>query len=246
VRPRFEGFKRNVAQHGLPVAIADSALSFVNKFGYDKILKGVTIDTPDARFLSCDQPYQGGFLSIEMLRDYVADPANQLDDAFLDRAAARRDECYGFLDDKQQLASYGWYSNCPAEMDTRGLELHFDPSYIYMYKGHTHPAHRGHRLHAVGMTCALQAYLERGFKGIVSYVEWNNFDSLKSCYRMGYKDFGNIYVARMFGRYLFYSDAGCRKYQFRLERSREEREGGEGPNRTQAHAKPAKWAKTRS
>jgi len=128
-------------------------------------------------------------------------------------------------------------------MDAKGLELHYDQSYIYMYKGHTHTAHRGHRLHAVGMTRALQAYLARGFKGIVSYIEWNNFDSLKSCYRMGYKDFGNIYVARIFGRYFFYSDAGCRKYNFRLERSGEGSEGSESANTPQRRTR---WAKTRS
>src|SRR5689334_19099148 len=213
----IEAFKRSVERHGLPVALADSALTIVNRFGYEKVLKGVTIDTVNPEFLKCDERYQGSFIPEDRLRQFVADPANQLDDLFLDRALGRGDECYGFIAGSQ-LASYGWYSNWPTEIDADGLAVHFDPSYMYMYKGHTHPAHRGQRLHAVGMTRALESYLSRGLKGLVSYVEWNNFDSLKSCYRMGYRDFGNLYVTRVFGRYFCFSDAGCRRYRFRLER----------------------------
>lgn len=39
---------------------------------------------------------------------------------------------------------------------------------------------------------------------------------LRSCYRMGYKDSGSIYVARLLNRYL-HSSAGRRPYRFRLE-----------------------------
>jgi len=47
----------------------------------------------------------------------------------------------------------------------------------------------------------VEAYLARGYKGMLCYVESNNFTSLKSCYRTGYTDFGNLYVARLFNRY---------------------------------------------
>ena len=98
--------------------------------------------------------------------------------------------------------------------------MHFNGQYIYMYKGLTPGNYRGQRLHAIGMTRALEAYLARGYKGIVSYVEWNNFGSLKSCYRMGYKDFGTVYVVRFFKHYFIHSGAGCDGYGFRLERVR--------------------------
>jgi hypothetical protein len=97
------------------------------------------------------------------------------------------------------------------------LILHFDDRYIYMYKGFTHVEHRGQRLHAIGMTRALEAYLARGYKGIVSYVEWNNFASLRSCYRMGYTGFGSIIVARILGRYIIHASSGCKPYRFKLE-----------------------------
>jgi hypothetical protein len=198
--------------------LADAALCLVNRVTYERILKGLTIDTINPAFLNCGDRYRGEFLPAATLRPLAADPANQIDPGFLERALGRGDECYGFFAGPN-LASYGWYSHQPTEIDADGLALHFDPSYIYMYKGYTHPEHRGHRLHAIGMTRALQSYISRGFRGIVSYVDWNNFDSLKSCYRMGYKDFGNLYVTRLFGRYFILTGAGCRRYHFRLERT---------------------------
>ena len=49
-------------------------------------------------------------------------------------------------------------------------------------------------------------------------MEWNNFASLKSCYRIGYADFGNLYVAGALNRYFLHAGAGCEPYGFRLER----------------------------
>lgn len=87
-----------------------------------------------------------------------------------------------------------------------------------MYKGYTHHNYRGQRLHAIGMTRALAEYLKRGFEGLVSYVEATNYSSLKSVYRMGYRDFGKIYVFRIFGKYLIHSSKGCKKYGFGIEK----------------------------
>jgi hypothetical protein len=152
-----------------------------------------------------------------MLMEFAADPQNELTEMFVREAFDKGDECYGFLCG-DSLASYGWYSREPTPIHPPELMLYFERGYIYMYKGFTHVNHRGQRLHAVGMTRALETYRARGYKGIVSYVEWNNFGSLRSCYRMGYSDFGAIMVFRLFGRYFAHSSAGCRRYGFRLER----------------------------
>ena len=64
---------------------------------------------------------------------------------------------------------------------------------------------------------ALQHYLSTGFRGLVSYVESNNFDSLKSVFRMGYAQFGSVYVVKLFGRYLTHSSRGCERLGFRVE-----------------------------
>ena len=94
-----------------------------------------------------------------MARDEIYD----LDSAFVDRATALGDRCFGFVEG-DVLTSYGWYSRRPTEAG-HGLVLRFDPAYVYMYKGFTHPKHRGQRLHAIGMAAALEEYTREGAKG---------------------------------------------------------------------------------
>ena len=210
--------KSNVRYFGVLRTFADVGLRAANRAMLLKVLKGIVIEQVDHSFLEPDPKYAGSFLSEARLREFAREPGTQLSDAFLDEALAKGDGCYGFLAGNV-LAAYGWYSNKPTALDFDGLRLQFDDRYIYMYKGFTAPEHRGQRLHAIGMTRALQSYLERGYRGIVSYVEWNNFASLKSCYRMGYRDVGNILIAGARGRYVLRHDAACNEYSFRIVRS---------------------------
>lgn len=134
---------------------------------------------------------------------------------FAEEALARGDECFALFDGRR-LASYGWYSRRPTRISD-GLVLHFDPGWVYMYKGYTQPAYRGMRLHGIGMSLALRAYTERGARGLISYVKSNNFQSLRSIERMGYRIFGDIYLARVLGKPVVWTTPTCRAYGFRLE-----------------------------
>lgn len=175
------------------------------------------MEAVNPQFLQCAKPYRGEFLSRAQLTEMVRNrPEYEISERFLREAFDKGDECYGILDGAV-LAAYGWYSNAPTAIDCPGMVLHFDDRYIYMYKGFTHVHYRGQRLHAIAKTRAFEAYLSRGYKGLLSYIEWNNFSSLRSCYRIGNQDFGQIYLARLFGRYITYADEGCRRYNFRLE-----------------------------
>jgi hypothetical protein len=194
------------------------------------ILKCVYIDTPDPTFLSVDAKYQAGFIDAETIQRYAAQPEYDMPETFLRRALAVDDECFAILHG-EALAAYGWYSTS-ANHFSDDLTLHFSPEWVYMYRGFTHPAYRGHRLHAIGMTMALGAYRARGFNGLVSIVDAHNDASLKSCYRMGYREFGTIYAVRL-GRLLgihhpkgallnyqlIYCTPGCKAFGFWLERS---------------------------
>jgi len=215
---RFKEISTNIERYGIVKTAEDIAQRLLNRVVFFKILKCVKIDKVDPEFIQADEGYPGLFLPEATLREFSNDPEYEMPAAFLDDALAKKDGCYGFLNGSD-LASYGWYSNKPTETNWPGLWIHFDERYIYMYKGFTHRHHRGKRLHAVGMTRALDAYLARGSKGILSYVEWNNFASLKSCYRMGYSDFGKIYVLRLFNHYFVHADAGCQPYGFRVSTS---------------------------
>lgn len=214
----FQRFLVRLRKVGLVSTVHLMLLRLVNLFTPFKILRGLTLKHVDPTFLDYPAHFTPMFLSESQLRHYALDPVNQLPERFIDQAMAKGDQCFGLFDG-QVLASYGWYSRQPTPIDPPQLFLHFSTSFVYMYKGFTHHDYRGHRLHAIGMNLALKHYLEQGFEGLVSYVESDNFDSLKSCYRLGYLDVGSIYVIRLFGRYLSVASSGCALYKLDLKRA---------------------------
>jgi hypothetical protein len=208
--------RSNVEHFGVRHSFYDLVYRARNRVVPFKVLKGVTISRIDPDYLSCDARYRCFFLEPERVRALGRDSANAMPPEFLDEALGKGDECFAILDG-EQVASYGWYATTPTAIDPPDLRLHFSAQYVYMYKGFTHPKYRGQRLHAVGMTRALESYQGRGYKGLVSYVEANNFSSLKSVYRMGYTEFGRLTLIRLAGRYITRASRGCRAYRFRVE-----------------------------
>jgi hypothetical protein len=208
--------RNSVATLGLAQTLHDLCLKAANRVLLIKILKVMAVERVNAAFLTCPEPYRPMFLDARTLREFSGDPANDIPGVFLEEALSKGDECFGILTGGT-LASYGWYSRRPTRIDPPELELHPGDRYVYMYKGFTHPGHRGRRLHAIGMTLALQHYLAQGFRGLVSYVESNNFSSLNSVFRMGYETFGSVYVLKISGIYLRHASAGCRTRGVRIE-----------------------------
>jgi hypothetical protein len=196
-----------------------AALRAVNVLALVKILRGVSVEKVDTAFLQLPEQFVAGFLSPDTILRYAADSEIGMPPAFVDEALGKGDECYGILSG-DALVSYGWYSTRPTRIDPPELMLDFDKGYVYMYKGYTHPDYRGHRLHAIGMTLALDHYKSKGFKGIVSYIEADNFASLKSAFRMGYRVFGSVYILCAFGTLFSRTTPGCKKYDFRVIRQK--------------------------
>jgi len=214
--PAARRIRGSLSSIGLTHTLHDLALRAANRVMLIKVLKCMAIERVNPAFATCPEPYRAMFLGKPMLRELCREPANEMTESFLDEALSKDDECFGVLAG-DTLASYGWYSRGPTRIDPPGLVFHPGDRYVYMYKGFTHLGHRGHRLHAIGMTLALQDYLARGFKGLVSYVESNNFSSLHSVVRMGYEIFGTIDVLKPFGIYLTHASAGCRARGVRVE-----------------------------
>ncbi len=204
---------RTLRRFGALSALHDLALRALNRLVYFRVLRAVRIETPDPRALERRPEYDYGFLGRGLILAFALDPQYEMSERFLGEVLAKGDRCYGIVHG-EVLASYGWYSTKPTVALTEDLEVSFDPAYVYMYKGFTHEAYRGQRLHAAGMAQALQEYRAAGSKGIVSYVESNNFTSLKSCYRMGYVAFGRVVVLRARGRYFIGASPGCRQRGF--------------------------------
>ena len=219
--------RSSTATIGIARTLHDVALRAANRVLVLKFLKGMTVERLRAEFLVCPEPYRPMFLDETMLREFGRDPANDIPKGFLEEALSKGDECYGILAG-DTLAAYGWYSQGPTRIDPPELVLRPGDRYIYMYKGFTHPGHRGRRLHAIGMSLALQHYQTKGFKGLVSYVESNNFSSLASVVRMGYEIFGTVCVLRMFGAYRTIAGAGWQAHGVRIEPAVRRFEPGSG------------------
>jgi hypothetical protein len=209
-----ERLLNDVKTHTLSDTIYDLIYTRINRLTLLMALKCVAIDAVDRGFLQGCEGYRRQFLDPATLLALSENPEYEMEKDFLDEAVGKGDSCFAIFDG-DRLASYGWYSTKPTKVN-EDLELQFDGRYVYMYKGFTHPNYRGQRLHAIGMTMALDHFLNRGYKGLVSWVEANNIKSLRSCYRMGYRDFGEIYVVKLFRKYLILCSKGCEDYGFKV------------------------------
>jgi hypothetical protein len=207
-------FQRDLKIIGLANSFKDYSFKAANRFIILNILRGMSVQKVDPSYIELDEKYEGRFLSPEELLEHSLRPEYNLPAEFVNQALAKGDECYAILDGKL-LASYGWYSNGQTIVSDE-LDLIYNKDYIYMYNGYTHKNYRGQRLHAIGMTRALDHYLKAGKKGIVSYVEESNHRSLQSVYRMGYVDFGKVYIVKLFGKYFIAHTSGCNTFGFRV------------------------------
>ena len=207
----------HLKNYGFWATVYDIGYRGVNRLLLYHTFRGIWISFPNLnkKYLEAPPQFQARFLSQEEIASLVSDPEGHVSEQFAEIALAKGDMCYGIFDG-QHLASFGWYSQKPTLLQPR-LTLHFDPSYVYMYNGYTFPEYRGQRLHAVGMSRALKAFSDRGCKGLVSVVESNNLESLRSCYRMGYKDFGILRAVGLFDKLWTFHSRGCEAFSFRLE-----------------------------
>ena len=210
--------RENLEHFGVRKSIYDIFVRSINRVVFFKVFNVMRLEQVDPEYLSIEPPLEWRLLDRSQLKDFSQNPECDITPEFLDAAVAKGDECYGVFEGGQ-LASYGWYSNQPTDTSD-DLTLFFNSDYIYMYKGFTHPRYRGQRLHAIGMNLALRKYRKLGYKGLVSYAESNNFSSLKSAYRLGFRDIGRIAVWKFFGRPIIVAGHGCRKFGLFFEASK--------------------------
>lgn len=218
----FQKIKKNYQSFGFYNFLLHSLVRISRFATYSNILVCMTLteDSLNAKSLEVDSRYSCRFLSDEEIRFYAEDPANDLPKDFVDLALSHSDLCFAILDG-DKLASYGWYTKRAATF-LPTIDIHFDPAWIYMYRGCTLPAYRGQRLHAVGMAHAMKIFVSKGSKGLISYVEASNFDSLRSVFRMGYSAIGKIFVIKILGRYLSFSSGDCSKFGLCLKSNKSE------------------------
>lgn len=208
--------RRRLRRHGLTATLHAYGMRAINSAVSFRILRAMCLAQVNPAFLGCPAGYTAGFASREALYGFVEQPGSELSLKFVQQALSRGDQCFAICDGPS-LVAYGWYAFRPTPTALPETLLHFDPRWVYRYKGFTLAPYRGRRLHAFGTTLALRHYLARGFCGFVAYVASTNFDSLKACLRVGYRPFGSICVLQAFGRLATFSTPGCDRLGFRLE-----------------------------
>ena len=204
-----------IRRHGLWNTIRWAALRLLAALAGVRVLRGLVLEGMES-LTAVPEGLAHGFQNPRALRRFAADPANEMSPYFVADALARGDHCYAICDGPRPLFT-SWYSRRPTLVGIGGLVLHFDPQYVYLYKGYTQPEHRGRRLYAAAVSQVFAQYVAKGARGFVSYADAANLDSLKALERMGYRAFGSIFVVRLFGRHFTFATRGCAPFGFRLE-----------------------------
>jgi GNAT superfamily N-acetyltransferase len=209
----YEAIKNDVTRYGWSKAMYVLALRGASRASV-RIFKVVGATRIEAEFLEVSQGFQHRFLDRADLERFARDPQNRFEPSFVGEALGRGDRCYAILDG-DGLAAYGWYGTATTPVGD-DLAVSISPNDVFMYRGYTLPQYRGRRFHAIAMTWALRRYLEEGKAQMISYVDSINLSSLKSCQRMGYKHIGDVYIGKVGGHRIVYTDHACRKHAFRM------------------------------
>jgi hypothetical protein len=212
-----ELFKKTIKYHGVGSAFHIFWLKVANKIVTLKILRCAELTKMAPSEFELDPSFQIGFLDGLQISNRFGDGFNDIPAGFSETAVLKGDKCICIIDDSDKIAGYSWFSNKDTPAGLYEMDFIFDPSFIYTYKVFTETAYRGKRLHRQHMNLALSHFQKEGFKGIVCHIYSDNFDSLKSSYRMGFKDVGSIYVVKFLGKVYHFRSPTCKKHKIGLK-----------------------------
>lgn len=214
--PVVRSLVQRIGQHGLRNTLQWAALSVLDRVLGVRVLRALVVEAINPGWRAAADPYAHGFAIPRTLRRFASNPANGMSPFFVADAIARGDRCYAICEGASPV-SLSWYSTRPTRIELADMVLHFDMRYVYMYKAHTQPSHRGQRLFGAGVSHALGHYAAKGARGFISHVDGMNLDALKALRGMGYRVFGSVYIVRLFGRHFALATPGCKAFHFWLE-----------------------------
>jgi hypothetical protein len=147
---------------------------------------------PVAKMAAHDPCFSFRFLTADEVATFAKDPSYFIDPSLVEGVRCGREVCFAAMAG-DRLAAFGCYTIgfVPPEQ-AAGAAMSFPADVAYMSYGFTHPDFRGARLHGYIMGLALQELAKRGITKLVSIVAWTNLASLKSCWRLGYINVGNM------------------------------------------------------
>jgi hypothetical protein len=137
-------------------------------------------------------------LDSEELLHFSHDPALGLSSDFVAKAAARRDVCFGYLE-QGMLVAYTWVGtqSTPAE---EGLWVRFGERYSYGYKALTLASHRGRHLQECLVHLTDRWQTARGLLYNIDYIHTLNLPSIVANRRYGNRPLGYAGYLMWFGR----------------------------------------------
>jgi GNAT superfamily N-acetyltransferase len=128
------------------------------------------------------------------IRDFAEDSIYEFSADCAKRAAQENQFCFALFAG-ERLANYSWYALDEVDGEHNlGAAMTLPSDMAYMYKAFTHPDYRGGRLFARGIALALQILGDRGITRLLTTIHMNNFASLSSCRRMGFKRVGRLWT----------------------------------------------------
>lgn len=213
IKSAIETVWLNLKHFGVTRTVYVVALRALNLFLFFKILKVVRLSkSSTVETLPTKLDFRE--ISVEEFRRISEDGEYKIGPIPLREIAQGGNVCFGLFDNGV-LANYLLMYATSAQM-TEDLEIHFDSHYGYLCNTFTHPNYRGLHLNSIAVGMGAKEFLARGFRGLLAYVESDNFSSLKSLYRIGWKDVGTIYILRVFGCYFIRASSGCAPYGFHV------------------------------
>ncbi len=209
-------FKRDYASAGLKGLLGDFFIRFVNLFTVFKVLNCLSIEEavlhPEIKGLHLQ--YRDKFLSASEVEAYMRIAINRIPEYVAEMGMNKKDECLGLLDNGK-LINYCWYSDLPTRL-CPDLEVHFSPDYKYAYRSYTIVPFRGQRLQGLNLYRALKFYQKKGFKGVVAYVDSNNFNSIRSLNHLGFQFFARIIILKICNTYYIFQPRQHNPYCFEI------------------------------
>ena len=138
-------------------------------------------------------------LTPSQVRQFAADPSNELDAALARRIEIGNDMCVAaYCGDR--MAAYAWYAQGSIEASYNqgrtvhsGTAISFPSHMSFLYKAFTHPDFRGQGLYKHVNKYALEQLNHEGIDTILATTDWSNLPALKSCYGLGFQHLGNIW-----------------------------------------------------
>jgi hypothetical protein len=159
---------------------------------------------------------QFSILTEQELLDFSHDPALRLVDTRIKEFYTQGEVCTGAtLDGK--LVAYDW-CDCSATPHDRKHDIwvDFNADAGYGRKSFTLPAYRGKHIMPSLWAFSENYYLDKGKTLSISFVETDNYPSLRAGMRGGYPVVGYAGYIHLFGKLLSFRTAGAKKHGFRF------------------------------